>query len=118
MRGGLRGRRSTAGRLAGLLRPLSLGLCGNSAEESQCGSIACRPRRSFGEEHGVRNWDRKAVLFGERGDFVRLIVRRMADVEFEIHVSSSSQFATLPLLGLMQKLNYRRIARVQQLEIE
>jgi hypothetical protein len=55
---------------------------------------------------------------GERGDFVRLIVRWMADVEFEIHVSSSSQFETLPLLGLVQKLNYRRIARVQQLEIE
>ena len=102
--------------LAGLLSPLFLGLCGDSAEEGQCGSVACRPRRPFGEKHGIRNWDRQAVLLGERGDFVRLIVRWMADVEFETH-AYFLPVRDLPLLGWMQKLNYRCIARVQQLEI-
>lgn len=85
----------------GLSRRLFLGLCGNCAEESQCGGITCRPRRAFGEKNGIRGRDRQAILFGERGNFVRLIVRLMADVKFVIH-STSSQ--TLPFLGSMQNL--------------
>lgn len=79
-------------RRLGLSRRLFLGLCGDCAEESQCGSIACRSRRAFGEKYGIGSWDRYAVLLGERGNFVRLIVRLMADVEFVTHGLLSNGF--------------------------
>lgn len=90
---------------------------GNRAEESQCGGIACRARRTFGEKNRVRGWDRQAIFFGERGNFVRLVVSLTASLELIFHALSPPVLRPRPLLGQTQKFNHRRPAQVQQLGI-
>ncbi len=90
---------------------------GNRAQECQCGGVTCRARRTFGEKNRVRGWDRQAIFFGERGNFVWLIVSLAASLELIFHAVSPPVLRPCPLLGQTQKFNHRRPAQVQQLGI-
>ncbi len=90
---------------------------GNRAEESQCGGVTCRARRTFGKKDRVRGWDRQAIFFGERGNFVWLIVSLTASLELIFHALSPPVLRPCPLLGQTQKFNHQRPAQVQQLGI-
>ena len=72
------------------------------AEESQCGGVARRARRAFGEKNRVRGWNRQAMLSGERGNFVRLIFILIGDAEIVIHGPNILPVRDLFLLALRQ----------------